>query len=150
MCTTGGHIPSRSTTAQSDHQAISTYPSHFGTIEAGFPITTFNNSLLTSKELEGSLGQSNVNHHPSPCTRKLLLWIRKMQGLSNTSDHKYIRYPYDWRAHHNLHHSLLQILLIMCRRCGQQYVGETGQSLHFRINSHRHNIMHKNIISTMH
>ena len=35
------------------------------------------------------------------------------------------------------------IYLIMCRRCGQQYVGETGQPLHRRINSHRFDITHK-------
>ena len=48
-----------------------------------FPsITTFN-CLPTSEELEGSPGQSNINHHPTRCIRKLLLWIRKMQELSN-------------------------------------------------------------------
>ena len=34
------------------------------------------------------------------------------------------------------------IYLITCRRCGQQYVGETGQPLHLRINGHRFNITH--------
>ena len=34
------------------------------------------------------------------------------------------------------------IYLITCRRCGQQYVGETGQPLHHRINSHRFHIAH--------
>ena len=29
------------------------------------------------------------------------------------------------------------VYLITCRRCGQQYVGETGQPLHRRINGHR-------------
>ena len=33
------------------------------------------------------------------------------------------------------------IYLITCRRCGQQYVGETVQPLHRRINGHRY-IMH--------
>ena len=32
------------------------------------------------------------------------------------------------------------VYLITCRRCGQQYVGETGQPLHCRINSHRFDI----------
>ena len=32
------------------------------------------------------------------------------------------------------------VYLITCRRCGQQYVGETGQPLHRRINIHRSNI----------
>ena len=32
--------------------------------------------------------------------------------------------------------------LITCRRCGQQYVGETGQPLHVRISGHRYNITH--------
>ena len=36
------------------------------------------------------------------------------------------------------------IYLITCRRCGQQYVGETGQLLHCRINGHRFNITHRN------
>ena len=35
------------------------------------------------------------------------------------------------------------IYLITCRRCGQQYVGETGQLLHRRINGHRYNIVHR-------
>ena len=35
------------------------------------------------------------------------------------------------------------IYLITCRRCGQQYVGETGQPLHCRVNSHRFNIAHR-------
>ena len=35
------------------------------------------------------------------------------------------------------------IYLIKCRRCGQQYVRETGQALHRRINSHRHDIVHR-------
>ena len=33
--------------------------------------------------------------------------------------------------------------LIMCRRHGQQYVGENGQPLHSRINGWCHNIMHQ-------
>ena len=32
--------------------------------------------------------------------------------------------------------------LITCRRCGQHYVGVTGQHLHCRINSHRYDIAH--------
>ena len=88
--TTDGHIPSCSTTAQSKQQAVSAHPSCFRRTEAGLPITTFN-CLLTFKELEGSPGQSNINHHPTRCTRKLSLWIRKMQDLSNTSDHEYVR-----------------------------------------------------------
>ena len=35
------------------------------------------------------------------------------------------------------------IYLIECRRCGQQYVGETEQPLHRRINSHRYDITHR-------
>ena len=35
------------------------------------------------------------------------------------------------------------VYLIICRRCGQQYVGETGQPLHRRISSHRYNIAHQ-------
>ena len=35
------------------------------------------------------------------------------------------------------------IYLTTCRRCGQQYVGETGQPLHCRINSHHFGIMHR-------
>ena len=34
------------------------------------------------------------------------------------------------------------IYLIQCKRCGLQYVGETGQPLHNRMNSHRFNIAH--------
>ena len=34
------------------------------------------------------------------------------------------------------------IYLIQCRRCGLQYVGETGQPLHNRMNGHRFNITH--------
>ena len=35
------------------------------------------------------------------------------------------------------------IYLITCRRCGLQYVGETGQPLHLRVNGHRHDITHR-------
>ena len=35
------------------------------------------------------------------------------------------------------------IYLITCRRCGLQYVGETGQPLHMRINGHRYDIAHR-------
>ena len=35
------------------------------------------------------------------------------------------------------------IYLIMCWRCGQQYVGETEPELHSRINSHWYDIVHK-------
>ena len=34
------------------------------------------------------------------------------------------------------------INLITCRRCGQQYVGETGQPFHLRVNGHRFDIAH--------
>ena len=34
------------------------------------------------------------------------------------------------------------IYLIQCRRCGLQYVGETGQPLHYRMNGHRFDISH--------
>ena len=34
------------------------------------------------------------------------------------------------------------IYLIQCRRCGHQYVGETGQPLHNRVNGHRFDILH--------
>ena len=32
------------------------------------------------------------------------------------------------------------ISLNICRRCGKQYLGETGQELHCRINNHHHDI----------
>ena len=35
------------------------------------------------------------------------------------------------------------IYLITCRRCGQQYVGETGQSLHLGMNGRHYDIMRK-------
>ena len=35
------------------------------------------------------------------------------------------------------------VYLIICRRCGQQYVGETGQLLNRMINSHCFNIAHR-------
>ena len=35
------------------------------------------------------------------------------------------------------------IYLITCRRCGQQYVGETGQPFHLRVNGHQYDITHK-------
>ena len=35
------------------------------------------------------------------------------------------------------------IYLITCRRCGLQYVGETGQALHMRVNGHRYDISHR-------
>ena len=35
------------------------------------------------------------------------------------------------------------IYLITCRRCGLQYVGETGQALHMRTNGHRYDIAHR-------
>ena len=37
------------------------------------------------------------------------------------------------------------IYLKHCRRCGLQYVGETGQPLHSQINSHHFNISHSHI-----
>ena len=35
------------------------------------------------------------------------------------------------------------VYLITCRKCGLQYVSETSQSLHARINGHRLDIMHR-------
>ena len=35
------------------------------------------------------------------------------------------------------------IYLITCRRCGQQYVSETGQPFHLRVNGHRFDIAHR-------
>ena len=37
------------------------------------------------------------------------------------------------------------VYLIECRRCGLQYVGETGQPLHTRMNGHRFDITHGRI-----
>ena len=37
------------------------------------------------------------------------------------------------------------VYLIECRRCGLQYVGESGQPLHKRINSHRFDVTHGRI-----
>ena len=37
------------------------------------------------------------------------------------------------------------VYLIECRRCGLQYVGESGQPLHKRMNSHRYDITHGRI-----
>ena len=57
--------------------------------------------------------------------------------------------PYDWKTVHNYSESLLQyytvihVYLIKCRRYGQVYMDETGQSLHYRINSHAHDIVHR-------
>ena len=34
------------------------------------------------------------------------------------------------------------VYLIECRRCGLQYVGESGQPLHMRMNGHRYDITH--------
>ena len=35
------------------------------------------------------------------------------------------------------------IYLLTCRRCGLQYVGETGQPLHLRVNRHQYDITHR-------
>ena len=35
------------------------------------------------------------------------------------------------------------VYLIECRRCGHQYVGESGQPLHMRMNGHRYDISHR-------
>ena len=35
------------------------------------------------------------------------------------------------------------VYLITCKRCGQQYVGKTGQPLHLRMNGHHHDTAHK-------
>ena len=35
------------------------------------------------------------------------------------------------------------IYLITCRRCGLQYVGETGQPFHMRVNGPRYDIAHQ-------
>ena len=35
------------------------------------------------------------------------------------------------------------VYTIQCRKCGQQYVRETGQALHCRMNNHRADIIHK-------
>ena len=35
------------------------------------------------------------------------------------------------------------IYLIQCKKCGLQYVGETGQALHCRMNNHRADITHR-------
>ena len=35
------------------------------------------------------------------------------------------------------------IYLMTCRRCGQQYVGKTGQLLHYRVNGNHFNIVHR-------
>ena len=35
------------------------------------------------------------------------------------------------------------IYLIMYRSCGQQHVGETGQSFHLSVNGHRFDIVHR-------
>jgi len=35
------------------------------------------------------------------------------------------------------------IYLLQCRRCSAQYVGETGQPLHARLNSHRSDVKHR-------
>ena len=35
------------------------------------------------------------------------------------------------------------IYFIMCRKCGLQYVGETCQPLHLRVNGHRYDITHR-------
>ena len=35
------------------------------------------------------------------------------------------------------------IYLITCTRCGEQYVGETGQPLQRRVNGHHFNVMHR-------
>ena len=35
------------------------------------------------------------------------------------------------------------IYLIHCKKCGHQYVGETGQALHCRMNNHQADVIHK-------
>ena len=40
-------------------------------------------------------------------------------------------------------HTCNIIYLIQCRRCGHQYVGETGQPLHNRVNGHRFDIIRR-------
>ena len=37
------------------------------------------------------------------------------------------------------------VYMIQCKKCGQQYVEETGQALHCRMNNHRADIIHKKI-----
>ena len=42
------------------------------------------------------------------------------------------------------------VYLIECRKCGRQYVGQTGQSLRERFSRHLHRIINYNIPSTLH
>ena len=37
------------------------------------------------------------------------------------------------------------VYMMQCKKCGQQYVGDTGQALHCRMNNHRADIIHKKI-----
>ena len=40
--------------------------------------------------------------------------------------------------------------MIQCVQCGQQYVGETGQPLHARMNNHQADIIHNRVTEKPH
>ena len=108
--------------------------------------TTTTDRLPPYKELEWSPGLSNSNFHPTwvawqPSVQSFLVQnLSYKDGNGQFSNHN-TGESFKLKMKASCKSSNI-IYFITCRRCGQQYVGETGQPLHHRINSHRFDTAH--------
>jgi hypothetical protein len=76
-----------------------------------------------------------------PCRRRKCLCCPYMLSTIKFSSHT-TGQEFIIRGHYNCQ-SINVIYMIQCKRCGKQYIGQTGNTLNTRFTSHRHDIRHK-------
>ena len=147
--TPSGNLPSLFTYARTEHQMLPSYFTGLGTTKSGNSISS-HHSLSPTEKPTGSTGTRHyISRKNSRFFRQLLLRGYRCKTCpilvtTNTFSSSVAGEHFKLKLRTSCKTSNI-IYLIHCRRCGLQYVGETGQPLHNRMNGHRFNIAHGRI-----
>ena len=144
--TAGGHIPSNFTIFSIDHQAPLTNPTDLGEATGCIPASPLI-AFRRPRNLRDLLVRASLNdiQNETPGNRPCGAAGCKTCPILTATDEfttKKTGQKFKMKFAASCKSSNI-IYLITCRRCGLQYVGETGHPLHGRINGHRFNIAHR-------
>ena len=138
-----GTVTSDHTNFSLDYQAPSDDPPCFRSIKETISITT-DNCFPPPEKFNGSPGSGNSSIYSTRAAWQLCSAIRCKTcfiqwATEKLSSHASVE-VFEMKIKASCKSSNI-IYLITCRRCGQNYVGKTGQLLHHRRNGHCHDIM---------
>ena len=89
-----------------------------------------------NKNLKDCLVRSRVGHregrHPRPTNN----YFKQIKWLQNSNTQRVFKVPITGTTN-----SKNCVYIIICKKCGKKYIGETGRTIHLRFQGHKQNIL---------